>query len=105
MQLFKSCRDFYFLDLGGLGFVHRFPFGVLGKKVEMEATCHLQGEVARGRLIVTHDIPHVEAGGETMGETGVGVAKLQNLGLEFPVGHTCGIAVDDAEVGQGNFFC
>jgi len=27
------------------------------------------------------------------------------LGLEFPVGHTCGIAVDDPEVGRGNFFC
>ena len=64
-----------------------------------------EGEVAGGRLIVPHDIPHVEAGGETVGKTGVGVSELQHLGLEFPVGHTCGIAVDDAEVGRGNFFC
>ena len=27
------------------------------------------------------------------------------MGLEVPVGHTCGIAVDDAKVGRGNFFC
>ncbi len=56
-------------------------------------------------MIVPHDIPHVEAGGETMGKTGVGVSEFRHLGLEFPVGHTCGIAVDDAEVGLGNFFC
>ena len=40
-----------------------------------------------------------------MGKTGIGVSKFRHLGLEFPVGHTCGIAVDDAEVGLGNFFC
>ena len=117
MQLFKSCRDFYVLDLGGLDFVHRFPFGVLGKKMELAATCRLhqqeriqfkngeEGEVAGGRLIVPHDISHVEAGGKTMGKTGVSVAELRHLGLEFPVGHTCSIAVDNAEVGWRNFFC
>ena len=117
MQLLKCCRDFYFLDLGGLDFVHRFPFGVLGKKMEVEAMCHLrqqernqfengeEGEVAGGRSIVPRDIPHVEADGKTVGKTGVGVAKLRHLGLEFPVGHTCSITVDDAEIGWGNFFC
>ncbi len=40
-----------------------------------------------------------------MGETGIVVSKFRHLGLEFPVGHTCGMAVDDAEVGRGNFFC
>ncbi len=42
MQFFKSCRDFYFLNLGGFDFVHQFPFSVLGEKMEVEATCHLR---------------------------------------------------------------
>jgi hypothetical protein len=64
-----------------------------------------EGEVDGGRLIVPHDIPHVEAGSKAVGKTGIGVSEFRHLGLEFPVGHTCGIAVDDAEVGRGNFFC
>ena len=47
-----------------------------------------------GRLIVPHAIPHVEAEGKTMGKTGVGVAEFRHLDLEFPVGHTCSIAVE-----------
>ncbi len=54
-------------------------------------------------MIVSHDILHVEAGGKTVGKAGVGVVKLQHLGLDFPVGHTCGIAVDDVEVVRINF--
>ena len=32
MQLFKHCRDFYLLNLGGLDLVHQFPLGVLVKE-------------------------------------------------------------------------
>ncbi len=56
-------------------------------------------------MVVPHDIPHVEAVGKAVDKTGIGVSKFRHLGLEFSVGHTCGIAVDDVEVGWGNFFC
>ncbi len=38
-----------------------------------------------------------------VGKTGIQQAKLGHLVLELPVSHSCGVAVDDAKVGLGNF--
>jgi hypothetical protein len=38
-----------------------------------------------------------------MGKTGVRKAKLGYLVLELSAGHSCGVAVDDAEVGLRDF--
>ena len=38
-----------------------------------------------------------------MGKTGISVAKLQHLALELFVGHSGGVAVDDAKVGHWDF--
>ncbi len=39
-----------------------------------------------------------------MGKTGIQKAKLGHLVLELSAGHSCGVAIDDAEVGLGDFF-
>jgi hypothetical protein len=81
----------------------------------MKATCHLRqqeriqlkngewGEVAWGGPSIPHDVAHVETRGEAVGKTGIQKAKLKNLVLELPVGHSRGVPVDDAKVGLRDF--
>jgi hypothetical protein len=52
---------------------------------------------------IPHDVAHVETCGKAVGKTGVQKAKLRYLVLELPVSHSCGVAVDDAKVGLGDF--
>ncbi len=81
----------------------------------MEATCHLHcrervqlvngegGEVAWGGAVIPQNIAHVNACGEAVGKACIAKAELQHLVLEFFVGHSGGVTVDDAKVGCGDF--
>ncbi len=61
------------------------------------------GEVAWGGSSIPHDVAHVETCGKAISKTGVRKAKLGHLVLELSVGHSRGVAVDDAEEGLGDF--
>ena len=64
-----------------------------------------RGEIAWGGAIVPLEVSHVKAGCKTVGKTRVGEAKSGHLALKLLVGHTGGVAVDDAQVECGNFVC
>jgi hypothetical protein len=62
-----------------------------------------RGEVAWGGAIIPQNITHVNACGKTVGKACITKTELQHLVLEFFVGHSSSVTINDAKVGCRDF--